>query len=150
MTEMTCPRCHNYRDTPGHELGCRRTFTIMVTGSRDWPDKQYVWRILDDIVARERRRDPDTFFVLMHGSARGADEFASAWANRRGISERRVPAKWRTLGRAAGLIRNRQMLEQNPDIVCAFRLNGSHGTGHAIDLAQAAGIETFVDERVMP
>ena len=128
----------------------RRAFTIMVTGSRDWPDKQYVWRILDDIVARERSKDPDTFFVLLHGSARGAGEFASAWANRRGISERRVPAKWRELGRTAGLIRNRQMVEQGPDIVCAFRLNGSHGTGHAIGLAQAAGIETFVEERVTP
>lgn len=128
----------------------RRTFTIMVTGSRDWLDKQYVWHILDGIVAREKAKDPDAFFRLLHGGARGADEFAGAWANRRGITEEVIHAKWRTIGRNAGLIRNRQLIEMGPDIVVAFRLNGSHGTGHAIGLAQAAGIETFVEERVMP
>lgn len=149
-TDLTCPKCGNYRDTPQHEFGCRRTFTIMITGSRDWPDKEYVWRILDQIVARERNKDPDTFFVLLHGGARGADEFAGAWANRRGVSEHVIHAKWRELGRAAGLIRNRQLIEMKPDIVCAFRINNSHGTTHALGLAEAAGIETFLDDRVMP
>lgn len=126
----------------------RRVFTIMVTGSREWADKAYVWRILDEIVARERSRDPDTFFRLLHGGARGVDEMAGAWANQRGITEEVVHAQWRRLGRRAGMIRNQWMIDMRPDFVAAFRLDGSPGTSDAIQRAQAAGIDLFIEDAV--
>lgn len=42
------------------------------------------------------------------------------------------PADWKTHGKAAGRIRNVEMLELGPTIVLAFLMNGSRGTMHTI------------------
>lgn len=123
-------------------------FTIMVTGSRDWTDKRFVWKVLDGIAERERAKDPEVRFTVIHGGASGADRFAGEWANNRGHSEHTVVAQWRRYGRAAGPMRNRQLVQMGPDVVAAFRLDGSRGTSDAIDLAAAAGIETIIEDRV--
>jgi precorrin-6x reductase len=74
------------------------------------------------------------------GDAGGADALASAWSLVYGIPNRRYVAKWGKHGRAAGPIRNQQMLEDNPiDLVIAFP--GGAGTADMVSRAEAAGIE---------
>lgn len=82
---------------------------------------------------------------IIEGDARGADTLAKEYGVRRGISVLAFPALWDTHGKAAGPIRNHQMLvEGQPDLVVAFLAPDSRGTKHMIEIAQKAGVEVFV------
>lgn len=64
---------------------------------------------------------------------------AGEWARLTGIRELAFPADWENYRRAAGPIRNRQMLvEATPDLVVAFP--GGPGTANMIRQARAAGV----------
>lgn len=75
--------------------------TVLVTGSRRFSDPGAVFTTLDSI-------RPDEIIV---GDARGADAIARAWATRRGVPLVVFAADWEQFGRAAGHIRNVQMVE---------------------------------------
>ena len=76
---------------------------------------------------------------LIHGAARGADNMAAYWAVRNQIPCRAFPADWKKHGRAAGHIRNQQMLDEGqPNMVMAFP--GGRGTANMISRAEKAGI----------
>ena len=80
--------------------------------------------------------------VLIHGAARGADEGAARWAKSEGIASRAYPANWRKHGKAAGPIRNQQMLDDGrPDFVVAFP--GGRGTADMVRRAHAAGVPVY-------
>lgn len=76
---------------------------------------------------------------IIHGGAQGADALAGRWARAHAIKETRIEADWLKYGRAAGPIRNAQMLELKPDLVVALR--GGKGTADMVKRAQVAGIE---------
>lgn len=82
---------------------------------------------------------------VVDGKTTGADEQAGLWARRNQVNCLRVPAKWRKLGRPAGMIRNREMLELSPsvvvDLVVAFP--GGVGTADMVSRARAAGIHVM-------
>lgn len=83
--------------------------------------------------------DSNPFSVVIHGAARGADTLAAEWARDRGIPVLPFPADWDSHPRAAGPIRNAQMLrEGKPDVVIAFP--GGRGTANMIDQAERAGV----------
>lgn len=78
--------------------------------------------------------------AVIHGDAAGADRCAGQWAERHGVKVEPYPADWERHGRAAGPIRNQQMLDEaKPDIVIAFP--GGRGTTDMVRRAEAAGIE---------
>lgn len=79
-------------------------------------------------------------FELVHGAcSTGADKLADEWAKIRGVTTHRHPAMWETHGKAAGPIRNGEMLRQhNIDFVVAFP--GGDGTKNMIEQAEAAGV----------
>jgi len=80
--------------------------------------------------------------LLIHGDARCADRLAGEWAQDRGIPCRPFPADWQKHRRAAGPIRNKQMLvEGMPDLVVAFP--GGRGTANMVGQARAAGIDVI-------
>jgi hypothetical protein len=88
--------------------------------------------------------------VVIHGAAPGADSLAGACARTAGLEVEEYPADWKQFGRAAGPIRNKQMLvEGKPDIVYAFPgglLNTTIGTKNMVMQARKAGIEVVVFE----
>jgi hypothetical protein len=61
-----------------------------------------------------------------------------------GFTEHVMKAEWDRFGRRAGIIRNREMLDLNPDLVLAFSLNYSNGTEDVIIEAQKRGFHTKV------
>ena len=91
---------------------------IIVTGGRDFLDYETVKKTLSlfDIG------------LLIQGGATGADALAKRYAIEFNIPFEEVPAQWMKHGRAAGPIRNREMLEKYPNaVVIAFP--GGDGTG---------------------
>jgi len=85
--------------------------------------------------------------AVIQGGASGADSLAVKWALARGLPVVSVFAKWHIHGKAAGPIRNQQMLdEQAPDLVIAFP--GGAGTADMVRRAKSAGVEV-VDDRPM-
>jgi len=113
---------------------------VLVTGSREFYDYQMIYTALDEVyVAR-----PMSGMIVIHGAAKGADSIADVWAvSRPGVSVVRVPADWDNDGRAAGPIRNRRMLELNPDVVLAFFQPGAKniGTTQMANMAKHDGFE---------
>ena len=85
---------------------------------------------------------PPPSTVIIHGAAKGADSLASEWAALNEVKEEVFPADWKTHGRAAGPIRNQQMLDEGkPDLVIAFP--GGRGTADMVKRARKAGIEVM-------
>lgn len=69
----------------------------------------------------------------------GADRLARVWAQQMGIPCRGFPADWDTHGKAAGPIRNSQMLsEGKPHLVIPFA--GGDGTADMVKKARKAGV----------
>ena len=110
---------------------------LLVCGGRNFEDKEWLYRFLD-IIHKE-----DPIDTIIHGDARGADRLAGQWAIDNGITELKFPADWEKNGKAAGPIRNFEMLTKScPDLVIAFP--GGKGTKNMIDLATKKGYEVFV------
>jgi hypothetical protein len=106
---------------------------VLVCGSRDWVDAAA-------IRARLSKLPNDT--VIVHGAAPGADSLAGREAVKLGFVVEAYPAAWGLYGRAAGPIRNRQMLDTSPDLVIAFHYDiaSSHGTRDCVLEAKRRGI----------
>lgn len=77
--------------------------------------------------------------TIIHGGAQGADDLAGRWALKNKVPTIVFPAKWNLHGKAAGPIRNTQMLvEGKPDEVVAFWDQKSKGTADMIKQARRA------------
>ena len=80
------------------------------------------------------------FTTVIHGGAEGADKLGGTWAELKRIPVEEYKAKWHLYGRAAGPMRNRQMLEEGkPDLVIAFP--GHKGTANLVMQANEASVE---------
>lgn len=81
--------------------------------------------------------------VVVHGAARGADSLSGEVAEELGCTVEVYPADWLKYGKAAGPIRNKQMLDTGPDVVLAFHddLENSKGTRHCVTEAEKRGLE---------
>lgn len=102
-----------------------------------------LWRWLDAL--REETPEPGVRLVIdgasddVTGPYKGADYWAHQWALARGIPTVRQHAKWDEQGKAAGPIRNGEMIKRHqPDYVMAFA--GGRGTNNMVEQAGRAGI----------
>jgi hypothetical protein len=87
--------------------------------------------------------------ILIHGSAVGADRMSEdvAYHLYEHPTVERYPADWEKHGKAAGPIRNKQMLDEGkPDLVIAFLAPNSRGTKNMIEQAQKAGVPVKIVE----
>lgn len=72
--------------------------------------------------------------TIVHGGARGVDTIAGKYATDLGFKVDVFPANWNKHGKAAGPIRNREMIS-TCEAVYAFWDGKSRGTKNAIDTA---------------
>lgn len=118
---------------------------ILLTGSREWTDRDAIKTALLNALCLSTVGTP----TLIHGAARGADRIAdSAWQSigrniPGGLNLERCPADWKKNGRAAGHIRNAEMVASGADVCLAFPLGESRGTRGCMRLAEAAGIRVI-------
>ncbi len=116
---------------------------IVVTGSRNWSDRD----TLDDIL---NQLNPA---LVVEGGAKGADTMAREWCDRNGVTCVEVPALWTAHGKSAGPKRNSTMLRiaqalaaarDMPVEVVACPHDDSVGTKHMMSLAHEAGLCMYV------
>jgi hypothetical protein len=98
---------------------------LLITGDRNWKDEGIIHAVLTLMA--------DTYpdLTIIHGGANGADSIAGDIAESLEIKTLEFRADWSKHGRAAGPIRNQQMLDEGkPDAVMAFHkdLRSSRGT----------------------
>lgn len=113
---------------------------LLVCGSRTWADDLTVIDAILGIIAGSQ----ETEFIVIEGGAAGADQAGARAAGLLGIPVCEYPANWSLHGRAAGPIRNQQMLDQHPDLVLAFWDGQSPGTRDMLHRAAAAGVPTKI------
>jgi hypothetical protein len=105
---------------------------IIVTGDRAWDDIPCVVEALSGYRSGT---------VLIHGACRGADIICAAVAETLGFVVRGYPADWAKYPRAAGPIRNQEMLDKEHrsdepiDLCLAFHddIKNSKGTADMLD-----------------
>lgn len=88
------------------EIAPARSLVIAAGGGRDlaWPHQ----RVAGELLVRSGGRP---VHLLLHGGARGADAAIARAAHQLGWPALALPAAWERHGRAAGPIRNRELLE---------------------------------------
>jgi hypothetical protein len=81
--------------------------------------------------------------LVVSGGARSADKLGEKFADEYKISKIVFHADWEKHGRAAGPIRNKEIIE-NADVVFAFWDGFSRGTASTIQFAKEAEKKLFV------
>lgn len=122
---------------------------IICTGSRNWVGiygDGLIYQVLNIVLALADVLGEK--LILIHGDCpTGADQVVDRWARRRegdGVTVETLPADWRTLGKVAGPIGNKAMVERGADMCIGFIRDDSRGTWATVVLAREAGIPTFI------
>jgi hypothetical protein len=118
-----------------------RSLVIAAGGGRDlaWSHQ----RVAAALLARTGGR---LVHLLLHGGARGADA-AIAWADHQlGWSSVVMPAQWDRHGRAAGPIRNRELLEQAVARAVAHTSPGSSASVLVVAFPGGPGTASLVQQ----
>lgn len=105
---------------------------VCVCGGRNYTDKARVYRALD--TARRILGE----ITVIHGDANGADRLADQWARDREQKVLVFPAQWKLHDKAAGPIRNREMLKFGFDFLIAFP--GGSGTADMVKITMNSNI----------
>ena len=114
---------------------------VLICGGRDFSDRDYLFESLDSFLLNYDAIE------IVSGHANGADKLGEEYAMLHGYSLKVFKAEWSKYGRAAGPVRNKQMLqyilEANP-VIIAFWDRKSRGTKNMIDQGRKAGVEVHV------
>jgi hypothetical protein len=111
-------------------------FRLIIAGSRTFTDYPRLCRVADGLLRNITRE-----IVIVSGGARGADALGEQYARARGYRLERYPADWERWGRAAGMMRNHQMVDESGAQALLACWDGrSPGTRDAIDYARARGL----------
>lgn len=112
-------------------------YKVVITGSREFTEVDIIQRAL----AQERIALPNGHkrMIVIVGGAKGADMIAQKLAtDAMECNVVIVPADWDHDGRAkAGPLRNRAMLDLNPDVVLAFLKDGAGNVGTTDTMSEA-------------
>ena len=115
---------------------------VIVAGSRDFTDKERLYKILDNRLA-SIKDDVE----IISGHCRGADMLGEQYAKDHNIPVVLFPADWNAYGKRAGYIRNKQMAEyasEENGVLIAFPIGEARGTKMMIRIAHNYDLETEV------
>jgi len=112
----------------------RRVMRVLICGDRNWKNREAIFACVGAF--------PEGVPVI-EGEQRGADKIAAEAGRFHDVTVLGFPAEWDRYGKAAGRIRNRQMLKEGkPTLVVFFHnnLRESKGTKDMVKIAVAAGV----------
>lgn len=120
---------------------------ILVTGSREFTDRECVYKALyDEVLGSEVPTDVE----VIHGGARGADTIADEAARRLGLPVRVFEPPYDRFGpEVAPMIRNSWLVGERPDVCLAFYSKQARnaGTRDCVAKCRAARIPVREYER---
>jgi len=117
---------------------------VLICGDRDWTEKYPIYLTVEALYKKHGDN-----LVIINGLARGADSIADEIA-RKFLPDENVlgfPADWTKYKKAAGPIRNKQMLiEGQPDLVISFHQNieESKGTKNMVEQSRKASVPVVI------
>ena len=110
---------------------------VLFCGGRDYSNIEYFKKVFEYIIKKYN------ITCIVHGGASGADYLAGYFARLHNIPVIIYYADWKKYNKAAGIIRNKEMLEkEKPDLVAAFP--GGNGTKHMIKITKEKNIKCLV------
>lgn len=121
------------------QIAIKTNETWLICGGRDFVNQEIFDQVMSQLLGMFGCPE-----IVIHGDAKGADAMGAAWADRMAIRNIAVPADWQMHGKAAGPIRNEQMLDHKPQRVVAFP--GGAGTTDMIRRAKKRMPEITVIE----
>ncbi|MCP9908060.1 hypothetical protein KBY72_12865 [Cyanobium sp. BA5m-21] len=123
------------------EIAPSHSLVIAAGGGRDlaWPQQ----RVAAELLARSGGR---LVHLLLHGGARGADAAIGRAAQQLGWSALVMPAQWERHGRAAGPIRNRELIEQAVARAVTHSSPGSIASVLVVAFPGGAGTASLVQQ----
>ena len=113
---------------------------IVIAGCRDYNNYEEAEEFIDLCVSSFAGKDN---IVIVSGGAKGADMLGERYASERGFAIERYNADWKTYGRRAGPMRNKQMAEVSDYVIC-FWDGESKGTKSMIECAKKSGKTVMV------
>ena len=109
---------------------------VIIAGSRSFADYEKLKSVCDSILPNQYS---EPRISILSGTSSGSDSLGERYANERGYTLNRYPADWKQYGKAAGPIRNRQMVE-DADAAIVFWDGQSRGTKNLIEEAKKQGL----------
>lgn len=101
---------------------------VLICGDRAWMHSKVIMKVIEELKPT----------VVIEGGCSGADSIARECAFALNIQVDEYKAHWNEYGRAAGPIRNKEMIEEGrPDLVVAFHNNIKKSAGTKNMLMQA-------------
>ena len=112
---------------------------VLICGNRDWADHELIHVWLEKLIECG-------YDTVIEGEQRGADLIAREEAEGMNLIVLPFPADWKRYHLGAGPIRNKQMLDEKPDLVVGFHDNiaRSKGTRNCVMEAHKRGIQVLV------
>lgn len=118
---------------------------LIVAGSRDL-DEELVYAEL--VKLRIQNHDIVQATEIVSGCAKGADTAGEMYGDFYDIPVKKFPAKWGSLGKRAGLIRNEEMGEYADCAIVFMKMGGSRGSQHMIDTMKKLGKPVFIFDEI--
>jgi len=116
------------------------TLRVLVTGSRGWTSETKIRAALREV----GQRGNFISRTVIVGGAAGADFLAAKAAHELGWTVETHFADWKRNGKAAGAMRNKDMVDSGADFCLAFWDGKSRGTADCFGKAVRAGIPVSI------
>ncbi len=111
---------------------------VLICGSRYFRDAKRIFHYLSTV-------PKDT--IIIEGEARGADTIVWVCCEILGLEYIQFPADWSAYHKAAGVLRNQQMLEEgNPDLGLFYHADLDKSRGTIDMITRAANAKVAVEE----
>ena len=104
---------------------------IAVAGSRHYTDYEEAVEYIDRCIHNLAK---DEEVIILSGGCRGADALGEQYAKKHGYDIVRFPALWNKYGRAAGIVRSKE-IANTADVIICFWDGKSTGTRFLIEYA---------------
>jgi len=119
---------------------------IIICGGRHFDSYEKLESIVDGVVGTLNLSNED--IEIVSGHCAGTDQLGEQYADKHGIKCAVFPAEWKKYGRAAGPVRNSQMIDyaaaSEKPMVVAFVSPKSKGTLDTVRKAEKKGFKVVV------